>query len=88
MKLHRYLPAAFFSMTSPGFAQPPEVVKSAPNGNTAVGGAALYNLTAGSANTAAGAAAMYPDTAGSRNTAIGYTALELNDSGNDNVALG
>jgi trimeric autotransporter adhesin len=58
-----------------------------PNGNTAEGTNALFNLTTGSNNTALGALALFSDTAGSNNTATGYLALK-NNTASHNTANG
>lgn len=68
--------------------QPPNVVVSDGNGNTAMGTLALKNLTVGQTNTAAGYSALGSNTVGSGNTAMGDAALSANTSGADNSALG
>ncbi len=69
-------------------AQPPNVVESDPNNNTAMGTSALSSLTDGSYNTAAGAYALYANTTADFNTAAGYSALFSNATGNSNTAFG
>ncbi len=56
--------------------------------NTAVGYAALRDLTSGSQNTAVGRNALADTTDGVWNVAVGNQALEDNTSGNGNVAVG
>jgi hypothetical protein len=58
-----------------------------PNGNTAEGDFALFNLTSGTGNTAIGFDALYSTTTGVNNTANGYQALASNN-GNNNTANG
>src|SRR5438477_1528061 len=58
------------------------------NNNTALGVAALQNLTSGDSNTAVGAGALQDSTSGSANVAIGNAALAHNAGGNFNVAIG
>jgi hypothetical protein len=80
--------------------QPPDVVTSDDNYNTAMGYIALLSLTTGTNNTAAlysnttgkgnaaqGVNALYSNTTGIRNLAIGSNALYSND-GSYNIALG
>jgi len=55
--------------------QPPDVVNSNANGDTAMGTNALLNLTTGCCNTASGLDALQNDTTGSYNTASGVNAL-------------
>lgn len=71
-----------------GGAQPPNVVVTDGNGNTAMGTLALKSLTVGQTNTAAGYNALGSNTTGSGNTAIGDATLAGNTSGTDNSALG
>ena len=59
-----------------------------PNGNTAEGDSALFNLTTGFGNTAIGNAALYSNTTGEANTANGYIALSSNTTGLGNTATG
>jgi hypothetical protein len=64
-----------------------------PNGNTAEGDFALFNLTGGTTggtfNTAIGFEALFSNTTGDRNTAIGADALFSNTTtGDDNTATG
>jgi hypothetical protein len=56
--------------------------------NTALGSAALQQLTSGTKNTALGVNAQLNITNGSNNTAVGDTALYANASGTENVAIG
>ncbi|MBA2250240.1 MAG: tail fiber domain-containing protein [Chitinophagaceae bacterium] len=57
------------------------------NGNTGIGGYALYSNT-GLYNTANGAQALFFNTTGTSNTANGYFALLKNNTGNNNTAIG
>jgi hypothetical protein len=59
-----------------------------PNGNTAEGDNALYNLSVGSYNTAMGTYALYYNTTGNNNTATGAYALFSNQQGVENTATG
>ena len=69
-------------------AQPPNVVVSDSNGNTAMGSSALlYNMT-GVSNTASGSQALLSNTTGSGNTASGDSALLANTTGSNNTASG
>jgi hypothetical protein len=62
--------------------QPPDVVNSDSNNNTAMGTDALEFLSGGSgSNTAAGYSALVNDTTGSYNTAVGSLALGANTTG-------
>lgn len=76
------------TITSPAFAgQPPDVVQSDANANTAMGTNALLHNT-GCCNTAAGDATLYNNTSGGNNTAFGTYALNSNQTGSDNSAFG
>ncbi len=69
--------------------QPPDVVVSDANGNTAMGTDVLYDLTTGVANTAAGFAALYSNATGSYNTGFGFEVMpSYLFSGNYNTAIG
>jgi hypothetical protein len=57
-------------------------------GNTAVGGSALRNTTAGNYNEAFGYQALFTNTVGCQNVGIGTLALNANTSGNNNTAVG
>jgi hypothetical protein len=59
-----------------------------PNGNTAEGEDALFELTTGSNNTGIGFDALYSDTIGVGNTATGGNALFTNTIGSANTASG
>ncbi|HSY96635.1 MAG TPA: tail fiber domain-containing protein [Steroidobacteraceae bacterium] len=74
--------------TSAFAAQPPDVVVSDAQQNTAMGTDALLNLTTGNSNTAAGEFTLSNDTTGSSNTAAGYFALYSNTTGSTNTAFG
>jgi hypothetical protein len=69
-------------------SQPPDVVNSDSVGNTAMGGAALLNLTTGENNTAVGQEALVSNTTGSTNTAVGLNALFSNTTATANSAVG
>src|SRR2546421_3604572 len=69
-------------------AQPPDVVSSDSNGNTAMGSYALLSVNSGYGNTAAGYAPLYSTTTGHYNTAFGYQALYSNTTGFNNIAIG
>jgi Chaperone of endosialidase len=70
-------------------AQPPDVVDSDSNQNTAMGSFALGTMSSSAVdNTAAGYAALYLNTTGSFNTAFGDFALENNTISNGNTGLG
>ncbi len=69
-------------------AQPPDVVTSDSNLNSAMGTDALLYLTTGTENTAAGDAAAQGNQTGSWNTAFGTEALFGNTSGEGNTATG
>ena len=59
-----------------------------PNGNTAEGDNALFNLTTGFGNTATGNQALFANTTGFANTAMGDFALSSNTDGQFNTATG
>jgi hypothetical protein len=59
-----------------------------PNGNTAEGENALFNLTTGANDTAIGFEALFSNTTGDSNTATGYQALFSNTTGGGNTASG
>ena len=67
---------------------PPPPDGGYPNGNTAEGELALFNLTTSTGNTAVGYHALTSNTAGSFNTAIGCQALVNNSTSNGNTASG
>src|SRR6202035_2336218 len=78
--------AAFASPTN---AQPPDVVNSDMNANTAMGTDALLpNQSSAFFNTAAGYQALDANMTGSGNSAFGYQTLYSNTSGTDNAAFG
>jgi|HubBroStandDraft_1064217.scaffolds.fasta_scaffold02885_9 trimeric autotransporter adhesin len=68
--------------------QPPDVVVSDANGNTAMGTDALQYLTTGTENTAGGFGAATANSTGSSNTAFGSNALFGNVSGTGNTGTG
>jgi trimeric autotransporter adhesin len=68
--------------------QPPDVVVSDGNNNTAMGTGAMSSLTSGVDNTAAGAQALYSNSNGAYNTAIGLQTLYYNTYGSNNTAVG
>ena len=81
--------ALLIAMSNIGYsAQPPDVVESDGNANTAMGSMALSNLTDGFANTASGYAALFANTTGYDNAATGYAALNSNTTGTENTATG
>src|ERR1700733_10315417 len=59
-----------------------------PQGDTALGTAALNSDTSGTGNTAFGYFALEADNTGSRNTAFGVLALATSTNGTDNTAVG
>jgi hypothetical protein len=80
---------ALAAISSIGYSdQPPDVVASDGNANTAMGTSALFNLTDGFANTASGYAALFANTTGYDNAATGYAALNSNTTGTANTATG
>ncbi len=68
--------------------QPPDVVASDAQMNTAMGASALATLTTGVDNTAAGANALYYNASGFYNAAFGAFSLLYNSSGYYNTAVG
>jgi trimeric autotransporter adhesin len=70
--------------------QPPDVVQSDANGNTAMGLGALKNTDAANTyqDTAAGHSALFSNTIGSRNSGFGDGAMFTNTTGSDNTAVG
>jgi hypothetical protein len=68
--------------------QPPDVVNSDGQDNTAMGTSALVDLAGGISNTAAGAYSLLFNSTGDYNTAVGALALEYNQTGNENTATG
>ncbi len=81
--------AALAALCGSAYAtQPPDVVQSDAQRNTAMGGSALLNLTTGESNTASGYDALYSNTYGHRNTASGAWALYSNTTALYNTALG
>jgi hypothetical protein len=67
--------------------QPPDVVVSDINGDTAMGSGALFSSAGTYYNTAAGFHALYSDTTGNYNTAVGMNTLYANN-GTANTAVG
>jgi hypothetical protein len=88
----RFLPAliAILAGSAPmaRAKQPPDVVASDVNSNTAMGTDAQAGLVSGQFNTAAGAQALQSNQSGSYNTAAGAAALFANTSGYGNTAFG
>jgi Chaperone of endosialidase len=76
-------------LSSSAFAgQPPDVVVSDAQLNTAMGTDALLNLTTGGSNTASGYFALSSNTSGTGNVAFGESALKINTTGHENAAFG
>jgi hypothetical protein len=82
------LTTVLIAAAGPAYGQPPDVVQSDDQSNTAMGTGALQNNRTGSGNTAAGFSAMAADNFGDFNTAFGVLALNLNTTGSQNVAVG
>jgi len=82
------LVVACFALTTRIQAVTPAPDGGYPDGNTAEGTDALFNLTTGSLNTAIGFHALFNPTDCSDNTAVGYVALQSNTTGGGNTALG
>jgi hypothetical protein len=79
----------FLVCESSSATQPPDVVSSDENGNTAMGSDVLVFLaTGGTSNTAAGSYALYDNATGSFNSAFGTNALYANTTGIENTAVG
>jgi hypothetical protein len=75
--------------TAPAFGgQPPDVVVSDSNGNTAMGSASLHSNSSGVDNTSSGDQALYNNTSGCHNVAFGSDALYSNTTGSYNTASG
>jgi len=66
------------------------ITNSANSGSddTAIGDAALFNMTSGFNNTGIGYQAMHQTTSGAENTALGENALYSNTTGSNNTAVG
>jgi hypothetical protein len=75
-------------MQSAHAAQPPDVVSSDANGNTASGNLALDHLTSGYNNSAFGEISLLANSSGGYNTAFGGGALSSNSTGSYNTAVG
>jgi hypothetical protein len=83
------LVTALFAAGGPAYAQqPPDVVVSDPQSNTAMGTDALNDLAGGVSNTASGAFALLFNSSGNYNTATGVNALQANTTGGENAAFG
>jgi hypothetical protein len=76
------------SPTARALLPPPEPDGGYPDGNTAEGTDALFNLTTGVDNTATGDHALFSNTQGGANTANGFQALVNNTTGGANTANG
>jgi len=69
--------------------QPPDVVTSDSNGNTAMGSYVMeYFLTTGAYNTGAGNYSLYSISTGSENTAVGYSTLNNSNTASGDAAFG
>jgi hypothetical protein len=68
--------------------QPPDVVSSDSNGNTAMGSYALDLLTTGAYNTGVGNYTLFSITTGNENTAVGNSALNNTNTASGNSAFG
>jgi hypothetical protein len=83
-KFNKYsitLITALVAMTELAYGtQPPDVVNSDSEFNTAMGTNALFSLTSGTANTAAGRDALFSNTGGNENSAFGFEALFSNST--------
>src|SRR6476660_8162736 len=75
------LALAFVALPQMAQAVTPAPDGGYPNGNTAEGTNALFNLTTGFENTATGSIALYSNTTGYDNTATGAQALYSNTTG-------
>lgn len=77
-------------IASAAFAtQPPDVVTSDSNGNTAMGsGVMQYFLTTGAYNTGVGNYSLYSISTGSENTAVGNSTLNNTNTASGNAAFG
>jgi hypothetical protein len=86
---HLFLSTLIFCAAGLAYSQqPPDVVMSDANDNTAMGTNALLHITTGSYNTAAGFDVLISNTSGFDNTAVGDLALGSNTSGYQNTAFG
>jgi hypothetical protein len=87
---NRWMICALGALSGTAYAQPPDVVASDANANTAMGTSALLHVTVGvgASNTAAGSQALESDTTGSDNSAFGVQSLVLNTTGSGNSAFG
>ena len=83
------LVTALFAAGGSAYAQqPPDVVTSDAQSNTAMGSDALIDLAGGISNTASGAYTLLFNTTGNYNTASGVNALQANTTGGENAAFG
>jgi hypothetical protein len=80
--------AALMTALSARGQQPPDVVTSDGNFNTAMGSDALLDVTKGSRNTAAGDGVLQAHSTGYRDTALGYDALSSGTDDFENTATG
>jgi hypothetical protein len=81
--------AALVAMSESAYGtQPPDVVESDAENNTAMGTTALLHLTSGTYNTATGIDALLSNTSGFDDTASGALALGANTIGYQNSAFG
>ena len=88
MKTTQLILLVSLTCTVSAFAVNPPPDGGYPNGNTAEGEEALFNLTTGDNNTAVGFHALFSNIRGDNNTAVGWLALQHNTGGLANTAIG
>jgi hypothetical protein len=80
---------ALTTLAAPAFGgQPPDIVQSDAQMNTAMGRNALWALINGFGNTAVGDSALASNYGGVQNTAVGVSALYANSTAGSNTAVG